>query len=162
MRALHGGRGLTALHPKVANLLAAPLLLVALSLAASASETRANESPGRYTMTPAADGFLKLDTATGAVSVCREVEGAFVCKAVADDAAAMSAEIDRLAKENERLRSGEMSGDPLAAVPPDQSAPLKLPSDKDIDQAMGFIEKMLKRFKTLMDDLKSQPDTKSL
>ena len=157
MRVHNRERGSPALYRPVASLLAAAMVLMAFSVASSASET-----PGRYTMTPAADGFLKLDTATGAVSICKETNGAFVCKAVADDAAAMSAEIDRLAKENERLRSGEMSGDPLAAVPPDQSAPLKLPSDKDIDQAMGFIEKMLKRFKTLMDDLKSQPDTKSL
>lgn len=162
MRVRNEDHGSAALHRRVASLLALPLMLIALSPAAGASET-----PGRFTMTPAGDGFLKLDTATGAVSQCKEANDAFVCKAVADDAAAMSAEIDRLAKENEQLRQGRASGDALAAVPPaasmpDQSAPLKLPSDKDIDQAMGFIEKMLKRFKTLMDDLKSQPDTKSL
>ena len=144
---------------RLLRLVAVPLLLIAVIGRGNAAET-----PGRYSMTPTDHGFLKLDTATGAVSLCKEQEGAFVCKAVADDAAAMTAEIDRLAKENEALRAGNPAGGPLAVVPsvPDEAAPLKLPSDKDLDQAMGFIEKMLKRFKTLMDDLKSQPDTKSL
>ena len=140
-------------------------LAVLLALATTAN---AAGSPGRYSMTPSGEGFLRMDTETGAVSLCKDQDGAFVCKAVADDAAAMTAEIDRLAKENEQLRGGNSSPGALAAVPPGRddsladNKNLKLPSDKEIDQAMGFIEKMLRRFKTLMDDLKSQPDTHSL
>ena len=58
---------------------------LALVLCAATSTCFAGEEPGRYAMTPAGDGFLRLDTATGAVSICRQKLDAWTCEGVADD-----------------------------------------------------------------------------
>lgn len=50
------------------------LLLLAAPMAAAAAA-----SPGRFTFLPAQDGVFRLDTATGAVSLCLQRDGGLVC-----------------------------------------------------------------------------------
>lgn len=128
-------------------------------LAVATLPAHAADAPGRFSMTPTGDGFLKLDTATGAISLCRNDNEQWTCKAVADESQALADEIDRLAKENltlradnERLRgSAVASGSEQTVVP-------TLPSDADIDRTIGFIEKLMKKFKGLARELsKDEP-----
>jgi hypothetical protein len=60
---------------------------------------------GRFTMTPVANGFLRLDTRTGAVSLCTVASGQAECRASADERAALETEIGRLSKENAALKA---------------------------------------------------------
>ncbi len=60
---------------------------------------------GRFTMTPVANGFLRLDTRTGAVSLCTVASGQAECRASADERAALEKEIGRLSKENAALKA---------------------------------------------------------
>jgi hypothetical protein len=46
---------------------------------------------GCYAMTPAEGGFLRLDTQTGSVSFCSTKDGQSVCRAGADEIAALEA-----------------------------------------------------------------------
>ncbi len=105
-------------------------------------------------MTPSGDGFIRLDTTTGAVSECSSQNEQWTCKAVADDALALADEIDRLAKENKALRQQleAVQGKPAIDGPADTPLP-QLPSDADIDRTMDFIEKLMRKFKGLAKDL---------
>ena len=50
-------------------------------------------SPGRFTMHPADGGVLRLDTQTGALSMCKQVSGSWTCSILPDDRAALTAEL---------------------------------------------------------------------
>jgi hypothetical protein len=75
-----------------------------LTLSAAATPCFAGEEPGRCTVTPVGDSILRLDSATGAVSICGRKLGGWACESVADDALALKQENDRLTRENQELK----------------------------------------------------------
>lgn len=82
----------------------------AMALAASlmlGHEARAQTAPdtenGRYTLSPVTDGFLRLDTRNGVVSICTNKNG-WICRLVPDERAALDTEIGRLQADNKSLR----------------------------------------------------------
>jgi hypothetical protein len=118
-------------------------LLVTLALLAGDAAARA-EAPapppgetGRYAMTPADGGFLKLDKETGAVSFCTVEGGLAACRLGADERAAFEAEIARLAGENADLRAR------LAGPKAEPRKPW--PGEEELDRALAFTEKFLRR-----------------
>jgi hypothetical protein len=118
-----------------------------LALAISATSAIAQTS-GRFTFQPVEGGMMRLDTETGHVSHCTKAGDSFACRSVADDRAAMQDEIDRLKRENEQLRLS--AGKPAN---PGVTGRLQLPSEEDIDKAMGLFEKMMRRMmKTFNED----------
>ena len=112
-----------------------------------AQGAREEARDGRYVMTSAGEGFVRLDTRTGALSHCRLVEAALQCRAGADERAALQAEIDRLAGENADLRAKL-----AAASPASPGARLReaLPSQEEMDRAMGWMESFMRRMMRLM------------
>lgn len=58
---------------------------------------------GRYTLSPVTDGFLRLDTRNGVVSICTNKDG-WICRLVPDERAALDTEIGRLQADNKNLR----------------------------------------------------------
>ena len=60
---------------------------------------------GRFTMTPADNGVLKLDTQTGAMSMCSRKGASWACETLPDDRQKLQTEIDRLAAENQDLKA---------------------------------------------------------
>jgi hypothetical protein len=84
--------------------------LAAMALAATLMfdhDARAQVAPdtenGRYTLSPVTDGFLRLDTRNGVVSICTNKNG-WVCRLVPDERAALDTEIGRLQTDNKQLR----------------------------------------------------------
>jgi hypothetical protein len=128
------------------------------------------ERPGtRYRLTPADGGtFLRLDTETGATSVCRRTEGGWACETAADDRRALETEIDRLAAENTELKSAVKRLEGLLGLPDaDAESPkrgsfgldlknFRLPSEHDVDRAMDYVEGMLRKFKERWRGLKDR------
>ena len=133
----------------------------------------AQESSGRYQMEKMGDRFVRLDTQTGEMSVCSKENGSFSCSEVSVSPPADSREVDRLREENDRLRDrlaradrGDQSGssdDPAAGNDsfdgfpspddPDSKKPtFKLPSEKDVDQAIEYLEGMIRKFREKFDD----------
>ena len=131
----------------------AAVLVLALSSSAALAETTA---AGRYTMTPTDGGFLRLDSVTGSVAVCTAKDSAWSCAATPDSALALQSEIDRLAAENDSLKA-ENERLEAAGTNAERSPLADLPSDAEIDRAMGFFEKVLRRFKAIVEDLKKEP-----
>lgn len=142
---------------------------------------------GRYALSPAGDGVLRLDTRTGAVSTCNNNSGSgWACYAVPDERAAMDAEIGRLQADNERLKAeNEKLKNELAEREPtvagkieeplpksdslkksepkvaegERKIEIPLPSDRDMDRVMSFLEQAWRRLIEMANRL--QRDTNS-
>jgi hypothetical protein len=118
-------------------------LLAALALAAMTATSSAQES--RYTMEKTENGIVRMDTATGEMSLCHERDGRMDCAMAGDQRSALQDRIDRLER---RLSTLEKEIADLKANRPDA-----LPSDKDLDRAMGVIEDFMRRFFNMVDNL---------
>ena len=120
---------------------ALPLTFAALLLAGTAHA----EGEGRYRMEKTDTGFVRLDTASGDVSLCREQDGQIVCRMAADERAAFEKELDLLTRRVEALEKGGVSGE-TAAKP-------SMPTDEEIDRTMTIMEKMMQRFMGIVKNL---------
>jgi hypothetical protein len=127
---------------------------------------------GRYALSPAGDGVLRLDTRTGAVSTCNNTGAGWACYAVPDERAAMDTEIGRLQADivrlqadNERLKAELASREPTVpgkieeplpksdsmkkgapkAAEGERKIEIPLPSDRDMDRMMSFLERAWRR-----------------
>jgi hypothetical protein len=143
--------------------------LLLMMLAAPASQ--AGDSPGRYSLTPIGGSLLRLDSATGAMSVCGSKEGSFVCEAVADDALAMKHEIDRLAEENEAMRlkllkleaalNAAKAESESATPPATPGAGIQVP-ELNLDKVAELASRILERFEDVVRSLKQEDAAKEL
>jgi hypothetical protein len=127
---------------------------------------------GRYALSPAGDGVLRLDTRTGAISTCNNSGAGWACYAVPDERAAMDAEIGRLQADigrlqadNESLKADLASREPTVPGKIEEILPksdslkksepkvadgerkieIPLPSDRDMDRMMSFLERAWRR-----------------
>jgi hypothetical protein len=129
---------------------------------------------GRYTLVPMSGGFVRLDTRTGVVSHCENKGSGWACYALPEEHAALDKEIGRLQAENEQLKAqlaarepaGKIqkglpkqqtpgSGEPGPAAPKADgqksadanrdSIQIPLPSDRDLDRLMSFVERAWRR-----------------
>ena len=127
---------------------------------------------GRYALSPAGDGVLRLDTRTGAVSTCNNSGAGWACYAVPDERAALDAEIGRLQADigrlqadNEKLKAELAAREPTVPGKIEEPLPksdslkksepkvaegerkieIPLPSDRDMDRMMSFLERAWRR-----------------
>ena len=120
---------------------------------ALADEPTPDTEGGRYVFSKQANGFLRLDTRSGAVSLCTEQPVGWACQTAPEDRAVFENEIARLQSENAALKKAMLArGLPLPpGVAPDAStaqndSTLRLPSDADIDRAIAFVGHVWQRF----------------
>ena len=145
------------------------IVLTVAALAAFAPPADAQTAPdsenGRYNFSQVPDGMLRLDTRTGAVSLCAKQATGWACNAVPDERAALENEIARLQRENGALKKDMLArGLPLpggvASGPPANQRELNLkvplPSDAEIDRVMSAFEKMWRR---LIDMVQKTPNS---
>jgi hypothetical protein len=101
---------------------------------------------GRYVMKQTQNGFLRLDSQTGAVSLCTVKDNKLTCQSSADERAALEAEIARLARKNAELEKKLADASKSTA----QRLREVLPSDKEMDKALSFAEKFMRRMMRIM------------
>ncbi|MDO8534418.1 MAG: hypothetical protein Q7S17_06715 [Xanthobacteraceae bacterium] len=135
------------------------VILLALGFLPSAVAQESKSAPapgenGRFTFAPVADGQLRLDTRTGQVSLCHSRQGIWTCETVADDRAAYEKEIARLQNKIGDLEA--LARRSAGEIPP-KSEP-KFPNDAEIDRAMNFFEKVLRRFRGMIENLSRETD----
>jgi len=122
---------------------------------------------GRFTFNQVPDGFLRLDSRTGQVSLCERRPVGWTCQAVPDDRTALEAEIVRLQSENAALKKEMIArAVPLPGGtkvnPPDSNrqSELKLPSDADVDRVMTFMERIWRRLIEMVQSVQKDMDRK--
>ena len=121
---------------------------------------------GRFSMTPVDNGILRLDTATGAVSICKAKGEDWVCTLAADERAAYEEEVGRLLEEKDKLadRIAELeAGSAKSGSTKDETwvprtfsdVPLSDKEEKELDRVLGLTEKAMRGFIGLAKTLKS-------
>jgi hypothetical protein len=150
----------------------APAILLAAGLSvAAASAAYAQERPGRYTMSPADGGFARLDTETGAMSICKSrpqdpaQPGNWSCQPMTDAAAEAQSQSRKLEAENKALRDEVKRMEDLLGLNGDKpkseekqaeqrpggpSGGFNLPSEQDVDRALTYMERMMKKLHEAM------------
>src|SRR5665213_637464 len=144
----------------LAYVAAAALMSGLAANSAAVAQPLPDAGNGRYTMSPVADGVIRLDTRTGEVSTCNNSGNGWACYVVPDERAALDAEIGRLQADNERLKAQLATREPAVTGKIDEPLPksdslkkpepktaddqrkieIPLPSDRDMDRMMSFLE----------------------
>jgi hypothetical protein len=143
---------------------AAACLFVGLGVVFTAISANATgDKPGRYTMSPAdGGGFVRLDTQTGAMALCQRSAGDWTCREMAEPARGLAEEVERLRGENERLRSEIrqmeeiLLGEKRAETKRPRGPDFKLPTEEDVDQAMSYVQRMLRRLREKWKELEAE------
>jgi hypothetical protein len=152
--------------PKFAPSVAAAALLFWLGgIAAGAAQSMPATENGRYALSPVPDGVVRLDSRTGVVSTCSNSGAGWACYEVPDERAALDAEIGRLEADNEKLRAELAAREPTVTGKVEEALPktdslkkpepkaaegerkieIPLPSDRDMDRMMSFLEQAWRR-----------------
>lgn len=133
--------------------------LLALFLAAWAISPRDSsaERASRFTMQAIDGGILRLDSETGSMALCTKQAQGLICEVVGEPASG-SGDSDRLAAENRELRAEIKRLEALLAMevpqkPAHRGPRFELPSEEDVDKALGYMERMLKKFRDKFKDL---------
>ena len=130
----------------------APLLLIAALSAPAAAQDAA--PAGRYTFAPVEGGALRLDTQTGAVSICSGDAANVSCRPLQDETPAGlvrgSADVD------ERLSELEAR---IAAL---ESRTALLPDEESIDRAMTLADRVMRRFFGMVREMKRDMESEEL
>lgn len=157
---------------KFSTAVAALALLFCLGgIGGARAEPMPDSENGRYVLSPVTDGVIRLDTRTGDVSTCSNSGTGWACYAVPDERAALDAEIGRLQAENEKLKAQLAAREPTVSGKIDEPLPksdslkkpepkvaegerkieIPLPSDRDMDRVMAFLEQAWRRLVEMAD-----------
>lgn len=120
-------------------------LAAATMLLALAASTGASAQEDRYAIERTEDGYVRLDTRTGQMSLCSEQSGQLVCRLAVDDREALQDDMDalqaRLAAVEERLSA--LEGVPAAG----------LPTEDEFEQGLTYMEQFFRRFMGIVREL---------
>ncbi|MER8965177.1 hypothetical protein [Mesorhizobium sp. M0482] len=129
-------------------------VLIPAALVSLVAASAFSEEADRYRLEKSANGYVRMDTQTGAMSLCEERSGQLVCKTAADERAALQDEVDRLQNSvkalDERVAKLENS---LAA-----RFESTLPSEEDFNKTMGYMERFLRSFMDIVKDMDKDED----
>lgn len=156
---------MTAMSPSKFSAIPAAVLLCLAGTAGTRAEPMPDSGNGRYVLSAVPDGVIRLDTKTGDVSTCNNSGAGWACYVVPDERAAFDAEIGRLQAENEKLKAQLAAREPTVSGKIDEPLPksdslkqpepkvgetdrkieIPLPSDRDMDRMMSFLEQAWRR-----------------
>jgi hypothetical protein len=142
---------------------------VLLAAPAAADEATPDTAGGRYLFSKQADGFLRLDTQSGAVALCSQQSVGWACKAAPEDRSVLENEIARLQTENAALKQEVLSHGlalPSGMAPEPSGAQngqssVRLPSDADVDRVIAFFGRVWQRFVEAIERAQKQVFNKS-
>lgn len=150
-----------------AAILASAVIGMAVVTGAGATEEPSDEN-GRYTLSPVEGGFLRLDTRSGNMSLCTKAVQSWACEPVKNSGGSVEA----LQEENNALREhiksleegmaanngGTENGYPTE---PPAGSMTQLPTEKEIDQAFDYVERMYKKLRDRIERFDNGPKPKA-
>ncbi|MGC0052270.1 hypothetical protein ACNSPG_04295 [Brucella pituitosa] len=129
----------------------AAISLLGTSFVASGAYAEEN---GRYRLEGTETGYVRLDTRTGALSVCNEQQGQLICKMATEDREAYENDLSDL---QDRVKKLEDKVTALEAGGASATAP-KLPTDAEFEQSLGYMERFMRRFMDVTKSFDSETD----
>ncbi len=103
----------------------------------------------RFILEKTENGFVRMDTGTGEMSICSLEEGKMVCRLTADERRAYEEALsdlsERVAALEKELRTGKQNED-MSGVP----------GDAELDRALGAMEKFMRGFFGMAEDLRRE------
>jgi hypothetical protein len=128
------------------------IITAALALTATvpvpAEEAPPQSGDAHYSFHKVADGYVRLNTQTGAVALCSRQPVGWACMTAPEDRTVLEHEIERLHEENAALKQALLSHGlqlPRGATPEHpaegdgNTVTLRLPSNADVDRVIAFI-----------------------
>lgn len=128
-------------------ILTASVLALSITTGASAQEPGSS----RYTLERTENGFVRLDTRTGEMSICTEKAGQLVCRLAADERRAFEETLSDLSARVEALENR------LNALSPAEQD-TGIPDEAELDRALSAMEKMMRRFFGMVEELQKEFD----
>ncbi|MBN9249192.1 MAG: hypothetical protein BGO03_02925 [Mesorhizobium sp. 61-13] len=124
-------------------------IVIASLLAFSAAAPAHAQETARYQLEKTANGYVRMDTATGAMSTCEDKSGQLVCRMAADERTAAMDEIDRL------NRSIDDLGERVTRLENSLTAKLEstLPSEEEFNKTMSYMERFVRGFLGIVKDM---------
>lgn len=135
------------MHPTDAAILAALALLPAVP-------AHAGDTAERYRLEKSAEGYVRMDTQTGTMSLCEEKSGQLVCRVAADERTAFQDEIDRLQGSVKALEERVARLEGSASTRQESN----LPSEEEFEKTMGYMERFFRTFMGIVKDFSRQDD----
>jgi cell division protein FtsB len=129
----------------------APVLaaLLALCLPPVFGEAQAQQ---RFQLERTEHGVVRLDTETGALTICREdaanSAGELICRMAPDERVAYEKELDLLEKRVTALEAQ------VSNMPPKAGG---LPSDEDVDRSLSIMERFMRTFMGIVREFTGEP-----
>lgn len=124
------------------------LILLPFFLVGAAAQTE------RYRLERTEDGYVRMDTETGAMTLCQERGGELVCRSASEENSTEDADTvevealrERVAKLEERVQALEKEG-------------ADLPTEDEFERSLGLMERFFNRFVDIVKGLqqKLEPD----
>ncbi len=108
----------------------------------------AEAQEARYRLEKSGSGYVRMDTATGEMSVCEERSGQLVCKLAADERSAFEDDVDRL---EDRIRALDERIARLETSPAAERD--SLPTEEEFEKTMGYMERFFRSFIGIVKEL---------
>ena len=119
-----------------------PILAGVAAFAALATTSAFAQDAERYRLERTEDGYVRLDTATGVMTLCREADGRLSCAPASQREVAE----DEIGALRERIQALETR---LAAL--ESRAPVAgLPPEEEFERGMGYMERFFRMFMGLV------------
>jgi hypothetical protein len=107
------------------------------------------DQQNRFQLERTEHGVVRLDRQTGAMTLCRDENGALACRMQPDERAAYEDELDRLTKRVTALEE-RLS----------QTPPTALPTDEEVDRSLSIMERFMRTFMGIVGEFedRKKPD----
>ncbi len=125
-----------------------PSIIAAASLAGALLVSGAAEAQQRFQLERTEQGVVRLDTQTGAITLCKDENNELTCRMAPDERAAYDTEIDLLEKRVTALEER------LSQTPPG-----RLPSDAEVDRSLSIMERFMRTFMGIVREFTGEPDS---
>jgi hypothetical protein len=134
----------------LAGALAASALMSVSLRAQGAADAPGETDNSRFSLSRTEDGYLRLDGATGQVSICTRRQSHWLCEIVPDERTALEAEMARLQRDNAALKNELLARHVPLPPAPAADAPPRAPDNQELARIKGVIETVWRRLVALI------------